>query len=102
MATTSDKLFNEYAGVLWEGELGRDIARDIVAFVAKHVAPPEPVVLTPGELGRLGSAVVRFMRPEMDGDEIGYARRDANAIATVDAVLAWFDANGFDIVRRRA
>lgn len=54
---------------------------------ALDVPAPEPVALTEAELGRLWSSVVRFMRPETPGED-GYARRDANAVAAVDSVLA--------------
>ena len=91
MATVSDELFREYAGVLWEGDLGKDVARDIVAFVAKHVAPPEPVALTRTDLEVITTGIL-------------YAA-DTEWLSTTSIAESFIDdigKAGFDIVRRRA
>lgn len=100
----SDALFREYAGMLWEGDVGRDVARDIVAFVAaRHLAPAPPVVLTDGEWGKILDAMWKAESEWERG--VAVKREDrvntGESYREVDlyAVLDWFAANGIVLTR---
>lgn len=88
----------------WDGFFVRSDGENTIPFstldiIRRHVAPPEPVVLTEEERQECRDAIwdaeIEYEKQDPPGDR-GY--RDV----AIDATIAWLAANGFALVRTKA